>query len=112
VAHGQSPVETGGPKSDRDGGYRVGQRGVRLGDRDQAVAGQAADAGFVRGHGGDSDFLGLPITLQHAARVAELPDHHTDPFDRMLIAQAGLEGATIITRDSQFEAYDVPLLRT
>jgi len=60
----------------------------------------------------DSDFLELPITLKHAERVAELPGHHTDPFDRMLVAQAGLEGATIVTRDSQFEAYEVPLLRS
>jgi PIN domain nuclease of toxin-antitoxin system len=59
----------------------------------------------------DSDFDELPVTLRHAERVAMLPPHHADPFDRMLIAQARAEGATIVTHDPQFERYDVPLLR-
>jgi PIN domain nuclease of toxin-antitoxin system len=40
-----------------------------------------------------------------------VPTHHRDPFDRMLIAQALVEGVTIVTHDPLFERYDVPLLR-
>jgi PIN domain nuclease of toxin-antitoxin system len=52
----------------------------------------------------------LPIDLEHAARAAALPGHHTDPFDRMLVAQALCEGLTFVTRDERLEAYGVPLL--
>lgn len=54
-------------------------------------------------------FTVLPIHLGHALRLRELPHHHRDPFDRMLIAQAGSEGLTIVTADSQFARYDVPV---
>jgi len=49
----------------------------------------------------------LPIMHAHALRVAELPDHHGDPFDRLLIAQAQLDGLTILTSDRMFARYDV-----
>ncbi len=49
----------------------------------------------------------LPISLQHAAAVGWLPDHHGDPFNRLLIAQASVEAATIITRDPVIAGYDV-----
>jgi PIN domain nuclease of toxin-antitoxin system len=52
----------------------------------------------------------LPITLTHGIKIADLPMHHKDPFDRMLIAQALIEGLTIITVDRKFNLYDVPLL--
>lgn len=52
----------------------------------------------------------LPITLAHLTRLQTLPFHHRDPFDRMLIAQAMEEGLTIVTRDSFFPAYGVPML--
>lgn len=42
--------------------------------------------------------------------AGSLPLHHGDPFDRILIAQAQLEGLTIVTRDLAFKAYGVPLL--
>jgi PIN domain nuclease of toxin-antitoxin system len=58
----------------------------------------------------DEGFQPLPITFEHAERAAQLPEHHRDPFDRMLVAQAQLEGLTIVTRDSQFQAYGVPVL--
>ena len=58
----------------------------------------------------DSDFDELPVTLRHAEHVATLPAHHTDPFDRMLIAQARLEGAAIVTHDPQFDRYDVAVV--
>jgi PIN domain nuclease of toxin-antitoxin system len=56
-------------------------------------------------------FVGLPITIAHALATGALPPHHRDPFDRMLIAQAQIEGLTIATRDPRFAAYDVPILR-
>ena len=58
----------------------------------------------------DSDFLELSVTLRHAGQLTTLPPHHTDPFDRMLIAQARVEGATIVTHDRHFEPYDVPVI--
>ncbi|MCY4482113.1 MAG: type II toxin-antitoxin system VapC family toxin [Spirochaetaceae bacterium] len=56
-------------------------------------------------------FQHLPITVRHALAVAELPSIHADPFDRIQIAQAGLEGLTIVTRDGTIPRYDVPCLR-
>ena len=52
----------------------------------------------------------LAIERRHALRVARLPLHHHDPFDRMLIAQAQVEGLTILTADPQFRRYDVEVL--
>ena len=56
------------------------------------------------------DFNHLPITYEHALATAHLPMHHRDPFDRILIAQALLEGLTIITGDRLFEQYGVATL--
>lgn len=56
-----------------------------------------------------SRFEVLSMTLAHGIKVADLPLHHKDPFDRMLIAQALVEGLTIITVDQKFKFYDVPL---
>jgi PIN domain nuclease of toxin-antitoxin system len=53
---------------------------------------------------------GLPVTLDHAAAVEGLPWHHRDPFDRMLIAQASIEGAVLVSRDEVFRAYGVTLV--
>ena len=58
----------------------------------------------------ESGFEHLPITLRHAAAAGGLPRHHRDPFDRMLVAQAGAEGLTIVTRDQRLAAYGVPCL--
>lgn len=52
----------------------------------------------------------LDIKLAHAVAIADLPNHHRDPFDRMLIAQAQLESLVIMTRDSKFSAYVVDVL--
>jgi len=54
-----------------------------------------------------NDLQLLPITLAHTARVASLPFHHRDPFDRMLIAQALEEGVYIVGNDGAFDAYGV-----
>jgi PIN domain nuclease of toxin-antitoxin system len=50
------------------------------------------------------------ITARHAHATGELPLHHGDPFDRLLIAQAKLEGCAIVTRDRAFTAYGVPVV--
>ncbi len=55
-------------------------------------------------------FLALAVEVIHAQAVGDLPSHHADPFDRILIAQAQVEGLTIVTRDPAFAAYVVPLL--
>jgi PIN domain nuclease of toxin-antitoxin system len=52
-------------------------------------------------------FYLLPVTADHAWQVRQLPLHHRDPFDRMLIAQAQVERLPIFTSDSVFGAYDV-----
>lgn len=56
-----------------------------------------------------SGFERLPITFAHAEAAGSLPSHHADPFDRMLIAQARLEGLTVVTHDRRFEPYGVPI---
>ncbi|NJK75856.1 MAG: type II toxin-antitoxin system VapC family toxin [Richelia sp. CSU_2_1] len=53
----------------------------------------------------------LEITAPHALRAAALPLHHRDPFDRMLIAQAQIEGMTLVSADSMFDRYsDISIL--
>ncbi|HUZ88263.1 MAG TPA: type II toxin-antitoxin system VapC family toxin [Candidatus Acidoferrales bacterium] len=56
------------------------------------------------------NFSPLAISVGHALAAGALPRHHEDPFDRMLVAQAQLEGLTIATRDPGFEPYGVPTL--
>ena len=55
-------------------------------------------------------FQPLPITIPHALAVVDLPHHHNDPFDRLLIAQAKVEGLTLVTRDEQIKKYDVSIM--
>ena len=50
----------------------------------------------------------LDITVDHAYAVGDLPSHHRDPFDRMLVAQAKLERLTLVTRDLCLEKYKIP----
>ena len=52
----------------------------------------------------------LPVSAEHAWRVRRLPLHHRDPFDRLLIAQAQSERLAIVSADSAFEAYGVPVV--
>lgn len=54
--------------------------------------------------------LELSVTHAHALRVGELPPHHRDPFDRLLIAQAQVEDLSIMTADPHFSAYAVQVL--
>ena len=49
----------------------------------------------------------LPIVPKHTAVLTTLPFHHRDPFDRLIIAQAVVEGAPVVSNDSAFDAYPV-----
>ena len=55
-------------------------------------------------------FSPLPIGVDHAVRSAELPLHHRDPFDRVLVAQAQIEALTLVTGDVEIAKYDVATL--
>ena len=59
----------------------------------------------------DEGFEPLPITFAHAEHAGALPPHHRDPFDRMLIAQAFIEGLTVVTHDPAFDPYGLDLLK-
>lgn len=72
--------------------------------------GRLRPARTVEQAAGESGFLELPITFRHAERVAGLPPHHRDPFDRLLIAQAEVEGLTLVTRDPVFGRYGVEVI--
>jgi PIN domain nuclease of toxin-antitoxin system len=52
----------------------------------------------------------LPVTVEHGIAAGRLPMIHRDPFDRMLVAQAGCEGLTLVTRDTDIQRYDVAVL--
>jgi PIN domain nuclease of toxin-antitoxin system len=52
----------------------------------------------------------LSITVEHAHATARLPLHHRDPFDRLLVAQAQIEGCALVTRDAAIAAYGVPVI--
>ncbi len=57
-----------------------------------------------------SRFQPLDVTYDHGLAAAALPLHHRDPFDRMLVAQAQLEGLTLVTTDRELAVYGVALL--
>jgi PIN domain nuclease of toxin-antitoxin system len=58
------------------------------------------------------DFTELPMTLAHTEAIGELPAHHSDPFDRALVAQARVEGATIVSHDRALRPYGAPMIWT
>ena len=55
-------------------------------------------------------FLPLPLHLRHALRVGALPDVRRDPFDRLLVAQAVIEGLHVLTADPSFRGYPVEVI--
>ena len=59
---------------------------------------------------GQNGFQPLPVTVRHGDLLRDLPRHHSDPFDRLLIVQALEEGLTILTADRAFEPYRVPVM--
>lgn len=52
----------------------------------------------------------LPITLHHIDALARLPNHHRDPFDRLLVAQAIHDGLTLVSSDQAIAMYAAPVL--
>ena len=57
----------------------------------------------------DGQFSLLPVTIRHTEAIASLPHHHRDLFDRMLVAQAQIEGLTLITSDREIRRYPVSI---
>lgn len=75
---------------------RVGKLSLTDADIDQTLLDLSADE--------------IKIERRHVLATAQLPLHHRDPFDRLLIAQAQLEGLTVVTSDRQFGAYGISIL--
>ena len=67
------------------------------------------DAGLLRRSLLDNGYAELPVTGAHAAALAGLPPIHRDPFDRMLVAQATVEGFTLVTSDPVIAKYPGPI---
>jgi PIN domain nuclease of toxin-antitoxin system len=63
--------------------------------------------GYVSSRMHQHRFLALPVQISHALHVYELPPHHADPFDRLLIAQCQMESLPFITRDEEIQKYEV-----
>jgi PIN domain nuclease of toxin-antitoxin system len=57
----------------------------------------------------DTGYILLPIKVEHVEAVRYLPLHHGEPFDRLIIAQAQIEGMTLVSSDGDFPKYDVRL---
>lgn len=57
-----------------------------------------------------SDFIELPINFKHSETIAKLPEHHKDPFDRMLIAQAYCEQLILLSNDTKMLNYNIPIM--
>jgi len=58
------------------------------------------------------DFTELAVSLAHTERLLDLPPHHGDPFDRLLVAQAMVEKATLVTHDRALEPYGASVIWT
>ena len=65
---------------------------------------------FLREEVEPSELVLLPISVAHCIAASALPLHHRDPFDRMLVAQALVEGLPILSADPALDAYSVPRL--
>jgi PIN domain nuclease of toxin-antitoxin system len=70
-----------------------------------------ADAWVLRSGLLENGYLELPIASEHALAVGSLPSIHRDPFDRILVAQAMVEGITLLTADSRLVQYPGPVQR-
>ncbi len=64
----------------------------------------------IGAHALEAGYEALGITFEHAREAGRLALHHRDPFDRMLVAQARVEGLMLATADTALSAYDVPLV--
>ncbi len=70
------------------------------------LPGRADIAALVEEHG----FSPLAITFEHTDAVRDLPPLHADPFDRLLVAQASVEGLVLVTKDERIAAYGVRVI--
>jgi len=70
-----------------------------------------ADSRLLRAGLLDNGYVELSISSAHAVATEGLPQLHRDPFDRLLIDQALVEGITLVTSDEQVAAYDAPILK-
>jgi PIN domain nuclease of toxin-antitoxin system len=61
---------------------------------------------FIQSHG----LTELPVSIRHGEAIRSLPLHHRDPFDRLLVAQAMVEGLVLVTGDRRLLSYGVPIL--
>lgn len=108
-----------------NGDYLDPAAGARIADADERVLvssvslweiaikraiGKLDVEGSIVGLLADEGFEPLTISWAHAERAGALPRHHRDPFDRMLIAQAQEGALTLVSRDSEFGAYEIDLL--
>lgn len=66
--------------------------------------------GFFRKHLAINNVELLPVELEHVVKVSDLLHHHRDPFDRLLIAQARVEGMPLVTRDPRISRYPVDVV--
>jgi len=76
----------------------------------KAALGKIENVELIREQLDHERFEQLAITPAHAWEAGTLPLHHRDPFDRLLVAQARLEGLVVVTRDKAIRAYDVATL--
>jgi PIN domain nuclease of toxin-antitoxin system len=67
-------------------------------------------ADFIEQELTENEFSILPITIKHAEAICDLPFHHRDPFDRLLIAQAMVENIPVLSNDTMFDKYSVKRL--
>lgn len=58
----------------------------------------------------EAEFEMLAVTFEHAEAVLSLPLHHRDPFDRLIVAAAQVEGLTVVSSDVQLRLYNVPVI--
>lgn len=78
--------------------------------RIKALTGKLEAPDDLSGLASASGFSLLPIEVRHIGQLEKLPNHHRDPFDRMLIAQAQADGLTLVSADRTIRLYDVPVL--
>lgn len=76
----------------------------------KAAIGKLRVPAGLREHVVESGMRILSLSPEHGLAVSDLPLHHRDPFDRLLIAQARYEGLTVVTADGRFADYDVPVI--
>jgi PIN domain nuclease of toxin-antitoxin system len=74
------------------------------------ATGRLEAPGDIRAWIADNSFAELPIAVGHAIASAELPRHHADPFDRLLVAQAMIESLVLVAHDGEISRYGTAML--